>query len=181
MEFEELNLLFALSQGDNELLLVAGLVRLDPCFELDDGVLLALFLLQEFFSFLLKVFHAVLSLELFAHGESYRARIQSRVGGIRLLDVVTDTEEQKTALRLVKSDLADNLVKALTEEFLTHRAETSLTCLSLKELLIEHLSKTGDIDSGSRLMADLLAEMLAYEIQIIESVTIFTYLVRPTL
>ena len=55
--------------------------------------------------------------------------------------------EKHATVRVIKSNLADNLIEALTEEFFTDGAEASLTRLSLQQLLVQHLTKTSDIDS----------------------------------
>ena len=87
--------------------------------------------------------------------------VQNRVGVIGALDVITDAMEEHTAVGVIEGNLADNLVKALAEKFLTDWAEAGLTSLPLKQLLVEHLSEACHVDSRGGLMAHLLYEVLA--------------------
>ena len=103
----------------------------------------------------------MLSEQLLSHGKRHCALIKSLVGRVGLLDVIADAQEKKTTHWFVKSHLTDNLVKALLEQLLADGAEASLTGLPLEQLLVEHLTEARDIDTTGRLVADLLAEVLA--------------------
>ena len=87
--------------------------------------------------------------------------VQNSVGFICALDVVTDAMEEHTTVRVIKGNLADNLIEALTKEFFTDGAEAGLTSLSLQQFLVQHLTKTCYIDSRGGLMAHLLHEVFA--------------------
>ena len=69
--------------------------------------------------------------------------------------------EEHATVRVIKGNLADNLIEALTKEFFTDGTEAGLTSLSLQQFLVQHLTKTCDIDSRGRLMAHLLHEVFA--------------------
>ena len=106
-----------------------------------------------------------LSLQLFAGSERHRAVIEGLVGLDVGVDIAFDSQEKKTAFRHVKSDLADDLLEALFEEFFTYRADALFTSLPLHKLLVKHLTKTSYIDSGSWLRASLLHPVLTYRKQ----------------
>lgn len=78
------------------------------------------------------------------------------------VDVAFDTQEKKTAFRHVQSDLTNDLFEALLEEFLAHGADSLFTSLSLHKLLVKHLTKASNINSGRWLGASLLHPMLTY-------------------
>ena len=67
--------------------------------------------------------------------------------------------EEHATVRVIKGNLADNLIEALTKEFFTDRAEASLASLPLQKFLVQHLTKTCNIDSRGWLMAHLLNEV----------------------
>ena len=87
--------------------------------------------------------------------------IESLVGGNCHFDFITNSEEKESTFWLVKSYLTDNFVKALGEKLLSDWADSTLTSLALHELLIEHLSKTGNINSRCWLMAHILDVMFS--------------------
>ena len=161
LEIEELLLLGSLLNVDGPLLLMPDLERLDARLKSNDLVFLPSPLVLQFDNLILERLFAVLGEQLLSHGERHCALIKSLVGRVGLLDVIADAQEKKTTHWLVKSHLTDNLVKALLEEFLSDRAEASLTGLPLQQLLVEHLTEARDIDTAGRFMADLLAEVLA--------------------
>ena len=93
--------------------------------------------------------------------------VESLVGGDSHHDLVTNTEEEQSALGQVQSNLADDLIEALGEEFLTDRANATLSGLTLHKLLIKHFSKSSDIDSRGGLMTNILNPVFSYTIQIL--------------
>ena len=161
LEGKELHLLSPLALISGFLLFVSNPEGLNTALDLNDLVFLSKFLILLLDDLLLQVILAVLSKQLLSHGKSHSALIQDLVGGVRLLDIVADTEEQETAFRQIQGDLANDLVEALLEKLLTHRAQSSLSCLSLEQLLVKHLTKTCDIDTASWLVAHLLTKVLS--------------------
>ena len=161
LEVKELLFLGSLFNVDGPLLLVPDLESFDARLKSNDLVFLPSLFGLQFDNLGLEGFFAVLGEQLFSHGERHCTLVKRLVGRVGLLDVIADAQEKKTAHWFVQSDLTDNLVKALLEEFLADRAEASLTGLPLEQLLVEHLAKARDVDTTGRLVADLLAEVLA--------------------
>jgi hypothetical protein len=87
--------------------------------------------------------------------------VEGLVGGDGHLNLVADTEEENATLGLTESDLADDFIEALGEQFFADGANSGLTGLTFHQFLIEGLTETGNIDSGSLLMADVFDEVLA--------------------
>ena len=158
---EELNLFCALFGLNLATRGIARLNGLNLALQLDYFVGLLFLLGFELGDSLLEVSLAVLSLQLLAHGEGHRALIESLVGSDGHHDLVTDTEKQKAALGQVESHLTDDLVEALGEELLTHWANAALSGLTLHELLVQHFSESGDINSAGGLVAHILDPVLA--------------------
>ena len=77
------------------------------------------------------------------------------------LDLVTDSKQEQSTFWLVQSHLADDLIKALREEFLPDWTDTTLTGLTLHKLLVKHLSETGNINPGGGLMTHILDVVLS--------------------
>ena len=161
LEVKELLLLGSLFDVDGPLLLMPDLESLDARLKSNDQVFLSSPLVLQFDNLLLESLFAMLSEQLLSHGERHCTLIKSLVGRVGLLDVVADAQEKKTTHWFVESNLTDNLIKALLEQFLADGAEASLTGLPLEQLLVEHLTEARDIDTTGRLVADLLAEVLA--------------------
>ena len=161
LEGKEFLLLGSLRQISGPSLLVPRLESGNAGFEFDDLVLLPAPLIFLLDNLRLQFSLAMLGKKLFSHGEGHRALIQGLIGRVCLLDVVADAKEQKTSLGLIQSDLTNDLIEALLEELFTHRAKSSLSRLSLQQLLVEHFTKACNINTARWLVADLLDEVLA--------------------
>jgi len=61
--------------------------------------------------------------------------------------------------------LADNFIKALREEFFSDWADAALPGLALHKFLVEHFSKSSDIDPAGGLMTHILDPLLAYTLK----------------
>ena len=117
----------------------------------------------------------------------YLPLVKGLVGGNGHHDFITDTEEEKTSLGQVKSNLTDDLIKALGEELLTDGANATLSSLTFHKLLVEHFSESGHIDSGGGLVANVLDEVLTFNASGNSNysfgyrISEMTYLAQPTL
>lgn len=87
--------------------------------------------------------------------------VEGLIGGDGHLNLVADTEEENATLGLTESDLADDFIEALAEQFFADGANSALTGLTFHQFLIESLTETSNIDSGSLLMADVFDEVFA--------------------
>jgi hypothetical protein len=87
--------------------------------------------------------------------------VESLVCGDGHLDLISDSKQQKASLWLTQSYLSDDLVEALGEKFFSNWADAALACLTLHQLLIEHLAETSHVDTGCLLMGDVLDVVLA--------------------
>ena len=74
-------------------------------------------------------------------------------------NLITYSEKKKASFRLTKSNLSDDFIEALREEFLSYRTNSTLSGLSFHQFLIEHLSQTGYVYSWGWLMTNVLNEM----------------------
>ncbi len=84
----------------------------------------------------------MLGLQLLPHRER-RGRLVERL--IRLyghLDLVADAQEQDPPLELVDRHLSYDFFKTLLEEFLAHGADARLSCLPLRQLLVQEAAQT---------------------------------------
>ena len=90
----------------------------------------------------------------------YLPLVKGLIGSDGHLNLVTDSEEEKSTLWQIQSDLTNDLVEALGEELLTNGANATLSGLALHELLVEHFSESSHIDSRSWLVAHILDPLL---------------------
>ncbi len=103
----------------------------------------------------------MLGLQLLAHSKVHRALVECLISRVSDLDLVSDASQEQASFRLVESNLSDKLVEALAEELFAHGAQASVSSLPLEKFLVEHLTKTGNIDTGGWLVAHVLHEMLS--------------------
>ena len=129
--------------------------------QLDNFVRLILLFGLKLFDAFLQIGLAMLRLQLLAHGERNGTLVESLVRCNGHPDFIPNAQKNETSLRQVKRYLADYLVEALREELFTHGADAALSCLALHQLLVEHLSKSRDVDPRSRLVTHVLNPLLA--------------------
>ena len=110
---------------------------------------------------LFQVSLAVLSLKLLSHGKGDRALVKGLVSGDSHFDLISNSKQQQSSLWLAKCNLSDNLVKALRKQFFSDWTNSTLSGLSFHELLVKHFPQSGNIDSGSWLVAHVLDVVLA--------------------
>ena len=122
------------------LLVDNGLYRLNLGLLLKNALLLLLLAFLKLSLLGGQLSSAMLGLQLLAHSKSHRAVVQGLVGLNVRVDVPLHAQEKKSALVHVQRDLTDDLLEALLEEFLAHRADALFTSLPLHKLLVEHLS-----------------------------------------
>ena len=139
----------------------AGINGLNLRFELNHLVRLSSLLSFQFGNSSVEIGHTVLCLDLFPHGKRPRTLVECLICSDGHLDLIPNPEEQKPTLRLVQADLSDDLIEALREKFLPNWADAALSCLSLHELLVEHLSEASNIHSRGRLVTHVLNVMFA--------------------
>ena len=130
------------------------LVTLDGLVDVD---IEALDLLGQALAFLLQlsnlILHVVLALlshEGLAHTISDGAFIKSLVGLNRHLYLVTDTYQQETTFGALNGDLADQLVEALSVEFLTDGAYAGLAGLACLQTLVQLILEVDNVHSSCR-------------------------------
>lgn len=107
-------------------------------------------------NFLFEVRLTILGLQLLAHSECDRRLVQCLVGSNRHFYLITHSQQQKATNWLSERHLSNDLIETLTEKFLSDRANTVVTGLALHQLLVKHLTKAGNINSGSLLSACIL-------------------------
>ena len=125
LESQELQFFHALFLIDFSTLNNTLLGSLDALLNHNDLILLADAFILLRLNHLLKVSLSMLCLLLFTHSESHGALIECLVGLSRRLDIIPDAEQKETAFRLVKRYLSNEFIKALSEKFLTYRADAS--------------------------------------------------------
>ena len=84
--------------------------------------------------------HLILTLfghQSFAHTVSNRTLIQSLISLYSHLDLVTHTDEEEAPFGAVYSNLADQLIEALSEKFFSKWTDSSLTRLTSLNCCIE--------------------------------------------
>ena len=64
----------------------------------------------------------MLSLQLFSHSEIFRTFVQGFIGLDGLFDLISDSHEEQASIIVANSDLSDDFIEALAEEFLPNRA-----------------------------------------------------------
>ena len=160
LELKELHLFSSLVDINDALFLVSDFLCLNSSLKFNDLVLVSQFFVLQVEDLLFKVVLAMLRQQLLPHGEGDSALVQSLICSVSQLDIISDSQEEQAPLRLIKRHLSDNLIEALLEQFLTDGAEPGLTRLPLEQLLVEHLTEPGHIDTTGWLVAHLLHEVL---------------------
>ena len=89
---------------------------------------------------------ALLRHERLSHAVSDRALVEGLVGLDRHLDLISHTDEEEAALGSIDSDLSDQLVEALGEEFFAEGADASLSSLGALERSIEFVLQVDHVD-----------------------------------
>jgi len=87
--------------------------------------------------------------------------VERLIGGDCHFYLVSNAKKDEAALGQVQRHLSNDFVEALREELLANGTDSTLSRLTLHELLVEHFSQAGDIDSASRLMTHVLNPVLA--------------------
>lgn len=108
LEFVSALFLFILAS-----LTCSGLNRLNLALELDHFVLLFLLLGFQLLNLFLQVCLAMFRLQLLPHGEGHRRLVQGLVCCNGHFDLISDSEEEQTALRQIQRHLTNDFVKAL--------------------------------------------------------------------
>jgi len=101
LKVQELHFFFSLGLVSDFTLFRPHLVRSNSRLDLDDFVLLALLFIFLLLNFLFQIGLAMLSKLLLAHSKGNGTIVKSHVGLSSLADVVADTQEQESSLRLV--------------------------------------------------------------------------------
>lgn len=158
---EELYLLISFLDFNFPALSISLFNCLDLRLELNDFVLEFCLFGFELFNLLLKVCLSMLCLELLSHRKGNGALIKSLISCDSHLNFISNSEKKETSLGLVQSDLTDDFVEALGEEFFSDWTDAALSGLALHEFLIEHFSESGNIDSSGLLMTHILNVMFA--------------------
>ena len=159
---EELDFLLALLSVIFSLLLDDALDGLNLGLLLNHLLQLLLLSLLKLSLLLGELNATMLCLELLAHGEGDRTVVEGLVGLDGRVDVPLNTQQEETPFSHIEGHLANDLFEALFEKFFPNWADATFTGLPLHELLVEHLTKPGHIDPGSRLRGSLLHPLLAY-------------------
>lgn len=89
--------------------------------------------------------------------------VECLIGSNSHFNFISDSEQQQTAFRFVKSDLSDNLIEALGEELFSDGTNAALACLSLHQFLVQHFSQSCNVYSCSLLMTHILNVVFAYQ------------------
>jgi hypothetical protein len=85
------------------------------------------------------------------------------VGCDRHFYFISDSKQKQTAFFFAERYLADDLIKALRKKLLSHWTDAAFTSLSFHQLLVKHLTKLCNVNSGCRVVADILDVVLAYQ------------------
>ena len=112
------------------------------------------------FDCLFQISLTMLGLKLFSHCKCGRVLIQCLVCGNCHFDFISNSQKKNTSFWLMKSYLSNDFIKRLAKKFFSNWANTTFSCLSFHELLIKHFSKSGNVNSGSWLVANVLNEVL---------------------
>ena len=159
--FQKVNFFLSLFECFFSSCSVLGVERFNFSFLFTNSILKLFFLMVQILNSTLKISLSMFSLQLFSHSKGNWALIKCLICLYGHSDFVSYSQQKKTSFWFSKSNLSDDFIETLGEKFFSYWTDSTFSGLSLHKFLIEHFSKSGDIDSGCWLMADVLNVMFA--------------------
>ena len=159
--FQEFDFLFAFLGFNVSALFVSLLNSFNLGLEFGHFILELSLLVFELLNSFLQLRLSMFGLQLFSHSECYRALVEGLIGGNSHFNFISHSEQKKASLWLAQSNLTDDFIETLRKQFFSDRANAALSSLAFHQLLVKHLSESGDVDSRCRLVAHILNIMLA--------------------
>ena len=157
--FQKVNFFFSLLESFFSCNSILGVKGFDFSFLFAYSILKLFFLMIQLCNGVLKIGFSMFSLQLFSHSKSNWALIKCLICLYGHSDFISYSQQQKTSFWFSKSNLSNNFIETLGEKFFSYWTDSTFSGLSLHKFLIEHFSKSGYINSGSCLMANILDVM----------------------